>query len=95
MQIQGYLGSSYFLFDELGEVGSLQPILRTPLRTAIHQVPGVGISRHIRHIVVALVQKLPCEDGQTAFLHLQGHKALLFVVYLVVEFIIGHSVDYF
>ena len=59
---------------KFGEGAALEPIVRTPLRAIVHQVPGVGVSRLVGEVVVALVQELTGENGQITFLHLHGHE---------------------
>ena len=88
-------GSREWSPDELGEVGPLEPVVRTPLRAAVHQVPGVGIARCVRLVVIALVQESAREDGQTASLHFQRHEIRLFVVDLMVKLVRGHPVAHF
>ncbi len=89
------MGSLELPSDEFGEMGTLEPVVRTPLGATVHEMPGVGVPGDLGLVVVALVQKLAGEDGQTAPLHLQGHEVGLVVVDVVVELVGGDAVGHF
>ena len=86
------MGSYEFALDEGREGTTLQPIVFAPLRFVVHQVPRVGVPRELRCVVVTLVQEFARKNRQTAAFHLQRHKILVSVVYLMIALFIGDFV---
>ena len=81
--------------NEFGEIWSLEPIVRWPFWVAVHEVPGVGVSRFVWVVVVTFMHESSWEYCETAFLHLHRNKIFFFEIVFLISLVNGFSIDHF